>query len=1175
MALILQLAGEFPSAVRASGNEYFRSGKVKIKNGSPMNIEAAVEDTTINNVRLWREGNEISVRCSCPEYPSGPCKHLWAALLAADSENYLQGGAGGAGRLTLIEEDPDEGSEYLDNDEDEEDDDDDDLDVLPEALSGGRSNVVTGRFQSQLKTDQLSWREQLASLSPRIEESPIRNTEWPASRELLYVIDVNQTLQNSSLVLEIHYRDRKKDGGWAKPKSQRFPRNIIPNLPDPVDREILTLLAGGKDVGNSNNFYYGYGQTYDSVPNFYQLTGLLPQTVIPMIVRTGRARLRVLDMGEIWLPLEWDEGEPYEFWLKTELSEDKKYYLVMGELRRGDENLSLNTPTLLIDDGLLFTKEKAARFDAANAFNWVVLMRKQKMLAVPASHRDELLGEILKSPQLPRLDLPEEMRYEETVATPRRRLTIREPQKSYWGSQKLQGELEFDYEGTIVASQDGTRGIFHLEAHRLLLRNTEVESAAAEQLQGLGWRFKKSEYSFQQQGQQGKPGQNGQSGHWELPPSKLPRVVRDLLGDGWHVEAEGKVYRRPGKFNIEVNSGIDWFELHGKVDFGNGVTANLPALLAALRRGESLVKLDDGTYGMLPEEWLNKYGLLAGLGEAKDDHLRFKKTQLGVLDALLLAQPEASFDSAFESARQVLKNFDGIAAVEPPPGFVGQLRPYQNEGLGWMQFLQQFGFSGCLADCMGLGKTVQVLALLESRRQLRLEDEDKGRGDGETGSYLGMDKNSLGEEKARKSKPPVLSVAPSLRPLIPPSLVVVPRSLVFNWKQEAAKFTPNLRVLDHTGQERGNVGEQMKDYDLVITTYGTLRSDAIDFKDAYFDYVILDEAQAIKNADTASAKAARLLQGNHRLAMSGTPIENHLGELWSLFDFLNPGMLGSASIFKLTGATSRNPDEETRKLLSHALRPFILRRTKEQVAKDLPPKLEQTLFCELEPPQRKLYDELRDHYRNSLLGRIERDGIGKAKIQILEALLRLRQAACHPGLVDKARTADPSAKLDMLLPQLLEVIDEGHKVLVFSQFTSFLAILREQLDKEGVTYEYLDGRTRDRQSRVEKFQNDPECKLFLISLKAGGLGLNLTAAEYVFLLDPWWNPAVEAQAIDRAHRIGQVNQVFAYRIIARGTVEEKVLELQNTKRDLADAIISADNSVIRSLGKEDLELLLS
>jgi SNF2 family DNA or RNA helicase len=271
----------------------------------------------------------------------------------------------------------------------------------------------------------------------------------------------------------------------------------------------------------------------------------------------------------------------------------------------------------------------------------------------------------------------------------------------------------------------------------------------------------------------------------------------------------------------------------------------------------------------------------------------------------------------------------------------------------------------------------------------------------------------------------------------------------------------------------------------------------------------------------------------------------------------------------------RNPDEQARMLLSRALRPFILRRTKAQVATELPPKLEQTIYCEMEPVQRKLYDELRDHYRGLLLGRIDREGMNKSKMQILEALLRLRQAACHPGLIDKTRTIESSAKLDVLLPQLEDVVEEGHKALVFSQFTSFLAIVRERLDRENVNYEYLDGRTRDRQARVNKFQNNPECKLFLVSLKAGGLGLNLTAADYVFLLDPWWNPAVEAQAIDRAYRIGQTRHVFAYRLIARDTVEEKVLELQKTKRELADAIINADNSLIRSLGREDLELLLS
>jgi SNF2 family DNA or RNA helicase len=408
-----------------------------------------------------------------------------------------------------------------------------------------------------------------------------------------------------------------------------------------------------------------------------------------------------------------------------------------------------------------------------------------------------------------------------------------------------------------------------------------------------------------------------------------------------------------------------------------------------------------------------------------------------------------------------------------------------------------------------------------------------------------------------------------------PSLIVVPRSLVFNWKAEAARFTPQLKILDHTGIDRRPPGEHFAEYDVVLTTYGTLRRDILKLKDVAFDYCVLDEAQAVKNANTNTAKAVRLLRADHRLALSGTPVENHLGELWSLFEFLNPGMLGSASVFRLGGAGARNPDEETRQLLARALRPFILRRTKEKVAKDLPEKTEQTLYCELEPAQRKLYDELRQHYRQALLDRVARDGLARSKIQILEALLRLRQAACHPGLIDKDRAGEASAKLDFLIPQLAEVVEEGHKVLVFSQFTSLLALVRERLDGQGIPYEYLDGRTRNRQEKVERFQNDPGCKLFLISLKAGGLGLNLTAAEYVYLLDPWWNPAVEAQAIDRTHRIGQTRPVFAYRLIAKDTVEEKVLELQKTKRDLADAIINADNSLIRNLSQDDLQLLLS
>jgi SNF2 family DNA or RNA helicase len=397
---------------------------------------------------------------------------------------------------------------------------------------------------------------------------------------------------------------------------------------------------------------------------------------------------------------------------------------------------------------------------------------------------------------------------------------------------------------------------------------------------------------------------------------------------------------------------------------------------------------------------------------------------------------------------------------------------------------------------------------------------------------------------------------------------------VFNWLQEAARFAPLLRVLDLTGAGRRDLLDRIAGHEVILVTYGTLRKDIGDLKEIAFDYAILDEAQAIKNDRTSSAKAVRLLKADHRLALSGTPIENHLGELWSLLDFLNPGILGSASVVGAMGGSARPSDDETLALVAKGVRPFILRRTKDQVASDLPARTEQTVYCDLEPTQRALYVELRDHYRAALLGRVAEDGLGRAKLQILEALLRLRQAACHPGLVDATRADQPAAKLDILVPRLQELAEDGRKVLVFSQFTTLLGLLRRRLDEQRLTYEYLDGKTRDRASRVRQFQENG-CPLFLISLKAGGLGLNLTAAEYVFLLDPWWNPAVEAQAIDRAHRIGQTRPVFAFRLIARDTVEEKVLELQATKRKLADAIVRADESLIRDLRREDLELLLS
>jgi SNF2 family DNA or RNA helicase len=387
---------------------------------------------------------------------------------------------------------------------------------------------------------------------------------------------------------------------------------------------------------------------------------------------------------------------------------------------------------------------------------------------------------------------------------------------------------------------------------------------------------------------------------------------------------------------------------------------------------------------------------------------------------------------------------------------------------------------------------------------------------------------------------------------------------VFNWIEEAGRFAPSLRVLNHTGHGRKDSGNGLADQDIVVTTYGTLRRDIVDLRETEFDYVVLDEAQSIKNAASQAAKACRLLRARHRLALTGTPVENHIGELWSIFEFLNPGQLGSATRLRKFLADGRGSTE----VVARAVRPYLLRRTKAQVLSDLPEKTEQTLFVELGEQQRKAYDELRHHFRQELSGRIGRMGIGRSRIAVLEALLRLRQTACHPGLVDPARIEEPAAKLE-------EVLDEGHKALVFSQFTSFLAILRRQLDARGTVYEYLDGRTTDRQARVARFQEDADCRLFLVSLKAGGQGLNLTAADYIYILDPWWNPAVEAQAVDRAHRIGQTRRVFAYRLIARDTVEEKIVALQDRKRELAESIVRADDSMIASLTAEDVELLLS
>ncbi len=1097
MYLQRQLTKDFSAGIRQRGSEIHRLGMVALLSGNQWEVSARVRGSSVHRIQLSRQDDELYVFCNCRFFETeSACQHIWATILAADEENYLRG-AGGGGALELVEDfEPEEFSEELYKDRE----------------SFPRTSYQTLRpAPPPIKPPKIpEWQKLLQELNNQPTAAIVSATRR-VDREIYYIIDAELSIYNQAICLKIENRERLQNGGWGKPKPLRGSLDIARDVADPLDREILTALTGAAQT------YHSYYE--EPAPTTCRLKNAALDILLPKICGTGRCRLRTSAVFEFEaLPaLQWDEGDPWRFRLVVERQD--KNWIVRGALRRGDEQMDLAEPALILDN-FLIARGRVSRLNHGGSFRWIAALRKSAVpFKAPTAQGPELVAEILKSAHLPEIEWPEDLRVEEVRMVPRPVLKFSEQRG--WSKVVMQGQLLFDYDGAALPFDSHSRGLHQPDQKRYLRRDTAAEQGAIQTLNDLGLKPGQERYG------QPKPG-------WEVAPKKLPGVVRELVKAGWRVEAEGKAFRRASGMRSEFSSGVDWFELHAAADY-DGVEVLLPELLKAVQRGDQMVALSDGSFGLLPEDFLEKYGLLTRLGRAQGDHVRFSASQAGLLDVLLAARPEIRVDEIFARARVELRSFEGIQPAAQPEGFQGQLRGYQCEGLAWMYFLQRLGFGGCLADDMGVGKTPQVLAMLETRRELR-------------------------EQKSTA---------------IGPSLVVVPRSLIYNWEQEAARFTPRLRVLDHTGVGREKDAASFADYDLILTTYGTLRRDVALLQEYRFDYVILDEAQAIKNEKSESAKAVRLLQANHRLALSGTPIENHLGELWSLFEFLNPGMLGVASSFRVAGVGLRNPDEETRQLLARALRPFVLRRTKAQVVKELPEKTEQTIYCELDATQRKLYDDLREHYRQSLLGRIESEGMAKSKMHILEALLRLRQAACHPGLLDPKRANQSSAKFEALIPQLTEVLAEGHKALVFSQFTSLLAILRQQLDGARMAYEYLDGKTQNRQACVERFQGDPDCKLFLISLKAGGLGLNLTAAEYVFLLDPWWNPAVEAQAVDRAHRIGQSRPVFAYRLIARGTVEEKVLELQKSKRDLADAIIGEDNRLVSNLKREDLELLLS
>ncbi len=1081
-SLAAALAPYVGASIRARGERYFHHNRVSIVGASRTRYAASVRGTRLYDVLLTLEGTALVASCTCPHFASsvGACKHIWAAILAVSATGPLD---------------------------------------LPTHLWLDASGAAPRRAHEVPVVE--PWRVLLAEVAAGGDAAVLPRSPLG---EIVYVADLDRREANHALSLELMMRTRRKTGEWGKPKLLQLWRTEVDTLVDARDVAILQRLAGAQPSAELSAYASRHG-----LAEVLSLPPVLQRDMVPQLCETGRFLLRVRATSgrrtdATYLPIAWDTT-PATFTLRVD--ETAEGYLVDGTLTRGDEPMPLADVAWLGESLLIWRPgargpaPTAAPLDSGGAGRWLDALRRSGPVSVPATAGSSL-AEALAASDLSRVSCPPALQTTARSSPPARsiRFGVRASERRRWSTtpaDRLDVDVAFGYGSVDVDARSPQRIVFDPAGQIAWRRDLEAERAALARVEGLGVR----RLADWERG----------GTRFDVAASMVPEIARTLIGEGWHVEAEGHRYVRAGRFDLEVRSGIDWFELRGAVDF-DGRRVDVPTLLEAARRRDGLVQLGDGTFGVLPGEWLRDVARVAALGSTEGDGVRFARSQAPILDAWVDAAPHVDVDEAFARVRAELAQFDRIEAVEPPRGFGGVLRPYQREALGWFAFLRRFGFGGCLADEMGLGKTVMVLAALEARRR---EREDAG------------------------------------QPAVP-SLVVVPRSLVFNWTREAARFAPAMRVLDFTGADRRASVDALADSDLVITTYGTLRRDAALLASRVFDYVILDEAQAIKNRASHTARAAKILRGTHRLALSGTPVENHIGELWSLFEFLNPGMLGSLRAF---GDEAGAPGEAALALVARGVRPFILRRTKEQVAADLPARSEQTILCDLEPKQRAVYDELRDHYRSLLLGRIDAEGMNRAKLQVLEALLRLRQAACHPGLVDPRRADGPSAKLDLLVPRLEELVEDGRKVLVFSQFTTLLALLRPRLEAAGLDFEYLDGRTRDRQARVDRFQRADGPRIFLISLKAGGVGLNLTAADHVFLLDPWWNPAVEAQAIDRAHRIGQTRRVFAVRLIARDTVEEKVLELQASKRALADLIVRADERLVRDLRREDLDLLLS
>ena len=612
-------------------------------------------------------------------------------------------------------------------------------------------------------------------------------------------------------------------------------------------------------------------------------------------------------------------------------------------------------------------------------------------------------------------------------------------------------------------------------------------------------------------------------------------TLPQLVSQGFKIFGEEKlsnynINRTNPSISVRIASKINWFDVDINIHYGQR-KLETRKFLKAIQDGRKYIPLTNGEIVRIPDKWLKNWKQITDLSSADSSHFKMYTYHLPLINNLSKTVSNFSFDEKFNSIKNKLENFESIPDYPVPSILKGKLRSYQREGYNWLCFLNDLNLGGILADDMGLGKTIQALTFV---------------------AYL-FQKKPTG-----------------------PVLIVMPASLIFNWGIEIQKFVPSLTFIEHIGTNRNTNIKDLKKFNIILTTYGIMRKDLNLLQEMTYSAIILDESQNIKNPLSLSFKAANKISAKFKLTLSGTPVENTTIDMWSQMTFVNPGMLGSLSWFRNNFAIpiERENSKEKTALLQKLLRPLVMRRKKEVVEKDLPPKIEQILHCSMTEEQADYYKNITEDYKNRLIREIDQNGLDSSKLRVIEYLTRIRQVCNHPRLIDPSLEIG-SGKLNTVLNLINDITSEGYKVLVFSQYVKMLGLIRQELIKEGIPFSYLDGSTRNREQAVDEFQNQNEIKVFLISIKAGGTGLNLTAAEYVIQVDPWWNPAVENQATDRAHRIGQNKKVFVYKLITHGTVEEKILELQNQKKEITNSILTADSGFFKKLSKEDIMGLFS